>query len=131
MRARLRTLSKENAENVGLHLVMTGRLLDSDPELAYEHAQAAVRRAGRVDVVREAAGLADAIAVLTPMAESSNAALVALMIARGALDRQESRGAHWRRDFPHLAVPEHTETTRADLPISRREPMAAEEAMAR
>jgi hypothetical protein len=37
---------------------MTGRLLDSDPELAYEHAQAAVRRAGRVDVVREAAGLA-------------------------------------------------------------------------
>ncbi|MGW6131757.1 hypothetical protein ACWFNE_17175 [Cellulomonas sp. NPDC055163] len=58
VRARLRTLSKENAENVGLHLVMTGRLLDSDPELAYEHAQAAVRRAGRVDVVREAAGLA-------------------------------------------------------------------------
>lgn len=54
----MRTLSKENAENVGLHLVMTGRLLDSDPELAYEHAQAAVRRAGRVDVVREAAGLA-------------------------------------------------------------------------
>ncbi|MFI2751799.1 hypothetical protein ACGIF2_00010 [Cellulomonas sp. P22] len=58
MRARLRTLSKENAENVGLHLVMAGRLLDTDPELAYEHAQAAVRRAGRVDVVREAAGLA-------------------------------------------------------------------------
>ncbi|MDO8107477.1 hypothetical protein Q6348_09755 [Isoptericola sp. b441] len=40
------------------HLVMAGRLLDSDPELAYQHAQAAVRRAGRVDVVREAAGLA-------------------------------------------------------------------------
>lgn len=58
VRARLRTLSKENAENVGLHLVMAGRLLDTDPELAYEHAQAAVRRAGRVDVVREAAGLA-------------------------------------------------------------------------
>ncbi|WP_255491835.1 MULTISPECIES: hypothetical protein [unclassified Actinotalea] len=36
---------------------MAGRLLDDDPELAYEHAQAAVRRAGRVDVVREAAGL--------------------------------------------------------------------------
>jgi len=58
VRARLRTLSKENAEGVGQHLVMVGRLLDSDPELAYEHAQAAVRRAGRVDVVREAAGLA-------------------------------------------------------------------------
>ncbi|WP_242448499.1 hypothetical protein [Cellulomonas sp. WB94] len=58
VRARLRTLSKENAENVGLHLVMAGRLLDTEPELAYEHAQAAVQRAGRVDVVREAAGLA-------------------------------------------------------------------------
>jgi tetratricopeptide (TPR) repeat protein len=58
VRARLRTLSKDNAQEVGRHLVMTGRLLDTDPELAYEHAQAAVRRAGRVDVVREAAGLA-------------------------------------------------------------------------
>ncbi|MCL2455088.1 MAG: hypothetical protein FWD18_07320 [Micrococcales bacterium] len=56
-RARLRTLSKENAEVVGRHLVMAGRLLDVDPERAYEHAQAAVRRGGRVDVVREAAGL--------------------------------------------------------------------------
>lgn len=57
-RGRLRTLSKDNAEGVAKHLVMAGRLLDSDPERAYEHAQAAVRRAGRVDVVREAAGLA-------------------------------------------------------------------------
>jgi tetratricopeptide (TPR) repeat protein len=57
VRGRLRTLSKENATVVGRHLVMAGKLIDSDPELAYEHAQAAVRRAGRVDVVREAAGL--------------------------------------------------------------------------
>ncbi len=56
-RGRLRTLSRENAEGVARHLVMAGRLIDEDPELAYEHAQAAVRRAGRVDVVREAAGL--------------------------------------------------------------------------
>ncbi|WP_307859554.1 hypothetical protein [Cellulomonas sp. zg-ZUI22] len=58
VRGPLRTLSKENAERVGRHLVMVGRLIDEDPEAAYEHAQAAVRRAGRVDVVREAAGLA-------------------------------------------------------------------------
>ncbi|BDO42505.1 hypothetical protein [Cellulomonas sp. NTE-D12] len=58
VRGRLRTLSKDSAERVGRHLVMVGRLLQSDPELAYEHAQAAVRRGGRVDVVREAAGLA-------------------------------------------------------------------------
>ncbi len=57
-RAPLRTLSKDNANIVGRHLVMVGRLLDTDPELAYEHAQAAVRRGGRVDIVREAAGLA-------------------------------------------------------------------------
>jgi len=57
VRGRLRGLSKENAEKVGLHLVMAGRLLDSDPELAYEHAAEAVRRAGRIDIVREAAGI--------------------------------------------------------------------------
>jgi len=56
-RSRLRTLSKGNAENVARHLVAAGLLVDTDPELAYEHAQAAVRRAGRVDVVREAAAL--------------------------------------------------------------------------
>lgn len=56
-RGRLRTLSKANAERVGGHLVMAGELLHSDPETAYQHAQAAVRRAGRVDVVREAAAL--------------------------------------------------------------------------
>lgn len=39
------------------HLVMAGRLLDEDPETAYRHAQAAQRRAGRVDVVREALAL--------------------------------------------------------------------------
>ena len=47
-----------NAEDVGLHLIMVGLLLEDDPELAYRHAQVAVARAGRVDVVREAAGLA-------------------------------------------------------------------------
>lgn len=57
VRARLRTLSRENADVVARHLVMAGRLLDIDPEQAYLHAQEAVRRAGRVDVVREAAAL--------------------------------------------------------------------------
>jgi len=37
---------------------MAGRLIDLDPELAYEHTQAAVRRGGRIDIVREAAGIA-------------------------------------------------------------------------
>ncbi|MGN6600760.1 MAG: hypothetical protein ACTHMW_15955 [Actinomycetes bacterium] len=37
---------------------MAGRLLDDNPQLAYEHAQAAVARAGRIAGVREAAGIA-------------------------------------------------------------------------
>lgn len=57
VRARLRGLTKEQAERVGKHLVMVARLIDDDPELAYQHAQAAVRRAGRIDVAHEAAGL--------------------------------------------------------------------------
>ncbi len=57
-RSRLRTLSKDNADRVARHLVTAGLLLDEDPEGAYQHAHAALRRAGRVDVVREAVALA-------------------------------------------------------------------------
>jgi hypothetical protein len=56
-RARLRTLSKDNAEDVGRHLVMAGQLIDEDPELAYRYAQVALARGGRVDIVREAAAV--------------------------------------------------------------------------
>src|SRR5690606_22441914 len=48
---------KDNAEDVGRHLVMAGVLMDDDPELAYKHAQVALARGGRVDIVREAAAL--------------------------------------------------------------------------
>jgi tetratricopeptide (TPR) repeat protein len=37
------------------HLVAAGNLIDTDPELAYAHAEAARRRAARLPVVREAA----------------------------------------------------------------------------
>lgn len=53
----LMTLSGPNRDIVARHLVMAGQLIDLDPEAAYQHAQAAVSRAGRVDVVREAAAL--------------------------------------------------------------------------
>ena len=55
VRAELRGLSPEYAEKVGGHLVMAGRLIDEDPAAAYEHAQAARRRAGRLPITREAA----------------------------------------------------------------------------
>lgn len=54
----LKSLEKAGAEIVAKHLVMAGSLLDVDPEAAYEHAQAAVSRAGRIAQVREAAALA-------------------------------------------------------------------------
>lgn len=53
----LSTLAGANREIVARHLVMAGQTIDVDPELAYQHSQAAVKRAGRVDVVREAAAL--------------------------------------------------------------------------
>jgi hypothetical protein len=52
-RNELRTLSKDNAEWVARHLVMAGRLLEEDPELAHRHVLSAARRAGRIAVVRE------------------------------------------------------------------------------
>lgn len=57
VRRDLATLSKDNAVGVARHLVMAGRLVDVDPAAALTHALAAQRRAGRVAVVRETAGL--------------------------------------------------------------------------
>lgn len=54
---RLSPLPKETAELVARHLVMSGELVDENPELAYEHAKAALKMAWRIDVVREAVAL--------------------------------------------------------------------------
>lgn len=64
----------------------------------------------RVGVVREAEGLAEAVATLDPLSDICDAALVASLVAKGALARQESRGAHWRSDHPYQAPARHTET---------------------
>ncbi len=55
VRAELRGLPKELEEIVAGHLVAAGELIDTDPQLAYAHAEAARRRAARLPVVREAA----------------------------------------------------------------------------
>lgn len=55
VRAELRGLPKELEEIVGGYLVAAGELIDTDPELAYAHAEAARRRAARLPIVREAA----------------------------------------------------------------------------
>jgi hypothetical protein len=58
VRRELRSLTRETADLVARHLVLTGRLLDDEPERALAHGRAARAMAGRIGVVREAAGLA-------------------------------------------------------------------------
>jgi L-aspartate oxidase len=57
-----------------------------------------------VGVLRDEAGLSSTVRALLPRACGSHAdadpALVGLLIAVAALRRRESRGAHWRTDFP-------------------------------
>ncbi|CDX53784.1 L-aspartate oxidase [Mesorhizobium plurifarium] len=67
-------------------------------------------------IVRNGDDLKAAARALLPLAESENAAsdpaAVALMIAICALRRRESRGAHYREDFPrHAAVARRSEIT--------------------
>jgi tetratricopeptide (TPR) repeat protein len=52
----LKSLPEKLALRVARHLVAASRLIDSDPEAAYEHTVAARARAARVAVVREASG---------------------------------------------------------------------------
>ncbi|MEX2290838.1 MAG: hypothetical protein WD794_11005 [Mycobacteriales bacterium] len=58
VRKELRSLSRETGDLVARHLVVTGQLLDEEPDRALTHARAARALAGRIGVVREAAGLA-------------------------------------------------------------------------
>ncbi|MFF5021282.1 hypothetical protein [Micrococcus luteus] len=50
-------LDERPASWVAKHLVMAGRYLDVDPELAFQHALAASRKGGRLSRVREAVAL--------------------------------------------------------------------------
>jgi len=88
--------------------------------------QAMSRDAG---VIRDADGLARLIAVLDAMEASHGPAptlVAAQMIARAALARQESRGGHFRADFPATALAERTFVTLEDREAGRAVRYAAE-----
>jgi L-aspartate oxidase len=66
-------------------------------------------------VLRNAAGMQQAVAALHPLAGHDDAALAALLIATAALRRRESRGGHFRTDFPvRAAVAQRTLLTLDD-----------------
>lgn len=52
-RERLRGLSKEHAENIGLHILAAFAQEEHDPENALEHAKWAAKQASRIDYARE------------------------------------------------------------------------------
>ena len=52
-RERLRGLSKEHAENIGLHILAAYTLEEENSELALEHAKWAAKQASRIDFARE------------------------------------------------------------------------------
>ncbi|GAA4913810.1 hypothetical protein [Streptomonospora salina] len=58
VRNELTGLPKSLADVVGRHMAMAARLLEDEPERAYEHASFARRKASRLGIVREAAGIA-------------------------------------------------------------------------
>jgi L-aspartate oxidase len=84
----------------------------------------------KVGVVRDAAGLSEALAFLRPLAASRehgadlrNMATTALLVAAPALRRTESRGGHFRRDFPH---PDPEQARRTFITLAQAEAIAAE-----
>lgn len=88
--------------------------------------QAMSRDAG---VIRDADGLARLVAVLDALETAHGPAptlVAAQLIARAALARQESRGGHFRADFPATAAAERTFVTLQDQETGRAVRYAAE-----
>jgi hypothetical protein len=76
VKAELRSLPRTLADLVAQHLVASGRFLDDDPELAYQHARVARRLASRLGGVREA------VAITAYLAEHYDEALTEFRAVR-------------------------------------------------
>lgn len=88
-----------------------------------------VTMSDNVGVVRDADGLTRALALMERLEQAARGALPVLaarLIAGAALDRRESRGGHYRADYPGTdAAPRHTRLRR-DSGAGLSEIMAAE-----
>ena len=85
------------------------------PDAALAELRRALSREAGVE--RDAEGLGRALALIEALAKAHGEAptlTAARLIVSGALARRESRGAHFRSDFPHLAArPQQTRTRTA------------------
>jgi L-aspartate oxidase len=80
------------------------------------------RMHGQVGVVRDATGLGATLDWLTAAHANvgpARAIIAARLITSGALARQESRGGHYRSDYPQAAAPHRTFIRRGEdgLPL--------------
>ncbi|MCV0416488.1 MAG: L-aspartate oxidase [Brevundimonas sp.] len=93
------------------------------PEAALAELRAAMT--DHVGVVRDAAGLSGVLALIDRLeAENGPAAplIAARLIVQAALDRRESRGGHYRSDYPETAA----EARRTRVRLTQPEMLAAE-----
>jgi L-aspartate oxidase len=70
-------------------------------------------------VVRDAGGLTRLVATIDALEAAHGGALpliAARLVAEGALERRESRGAHFRTDYPQLRPPVRSRVTLARIP---------------
>lgn len=101
-------------------------MTDLPPEALATLRAAMTRHAG---VVRDEAGLTALLVLIDDLAKAYPAAAcltAARLVAEGALKRRESRGGHYRRDFPDsLPRAEHTRMRAAPAPARDEEAEAA------